>query len=276
MGSPRTGRTWLLNLLGRAADASVLDEPLVGTHLATPMSAISARPGSADDALVSEAFAGRPEYFFSDAHADTWIPALRDLVLRRFAVSMREGRGDALLVVKEPNGSLGAPMLLRAMPRSRLLFLVRDGRDVVDSFLDGLDGGWITDTLGVGVDQYGGRRGVLTSRATRWVQEIAAVQVAYDAHDPQRRLLVRYEDLLDDPVDRLCEILRWSGRPVVRDEVATVVTQLSADQVPAEHRGRGKFVRSAAAGTWKDHFDDEDRALLEDIMGPTLRRLGYD
>ena len=275
MGSPRTGSTWLLNLLGRAAGTSVLDEPLIGSHLATPMTAISARPGQPDGELVSDAFAERRDYFFSDAHADTWIPALRDLMLRRFAVATQDGAGDALLVVKEPNGSLGAPMLLRAMPRSRLLFLVRDGRDVVDSFLDGLDGGWITETLGVGVDEYGGRRGVLQSRARRWVQEIGAVQRAHDRHDPARRMLVRYEDLLERPVDGLSDIVGWLGRPAPRDELERVVQQLSADQVPEEHRGRGKFVRSATAGSWKGHFDADEEALLDEIMGPTLRQLGY-
>lgn len=33
VGSPRTGMTWLLNLLAVHTGASTVDEPQVGTHL---------------------------------------------------------------------------------------------------------------------------------------------------------------------------------------------------------------------------------------------------
>ena len=40
------------------------------------------------------------------------------------------------LVVKEPNTSEAADTLVKLLPSSRVVFLVRDGRDVVDSMLD--------------------------------------------------------------------------------------------------------------------------------------------
>ena len=33
VGSPRTGTTWLLRMLGSYAEAATLDEPQIGTHL---------------------------------------------------------------------------------------------------------------------------------------------------------------------------------------------------------------------------------------------------
>ena len=38
--------------------------------------------------------------------------------------------------MKEPNGSIGAPLLMDALPESRMIFLVRDPRDVVASSMD--------------------------------------------------------------------------------------------------------------------------------------------
>lgn len=275
MGSPRTGSTWLVNLLGTILDAGVVDEPLIGTHLGTPDSAVTARPGEPDGGLLSDRFAGRPDYVFADAHADVWVPALRDLVLRRLAAGLPAGRDRGLVLVKEPNGSLGAPLLLRCLPGSRLLFLVRDGRDVVDSFLDGLDGGWMSDSFGIDLADYGGRRGVLASRARRWVQDTAAVQRAHDAHPPHLRTVARYEELLADPVGELAILVRWLGRPVDRERIDEVVERLDRDRVPAEHRGAGRFVRAATPGLWREHTDPDEQDLLEQIMGPTLRRLGY-
>ena len=275
MGSPRTGSTWLVNLLAFVTGSPMIDEPLIGVHLATPVSAITARPGEGTDGLVSEMFADRPDYFFSDAHADVWIPALRELVVRRLFADLPPERDQRLVLVKEPNGSLAAPMLMRCLPRSRLLFLVRDGRDVVDSVLDGLDGGWMGESFGLDVAGYGGRAGVLASRAQRWVDDTAAVQQAYDARPANLRMMLRYEDLLAEPVDRLVDVLAWLGRQVPRDEVEHVVEQLDRDRVPEDQRGKGKFVRAATPGLWSEHFDDNEQAMLDRIMGPTLRSLGY-
>ena len=50
---------------------------------------------------------------------------------------------STLLLVKEPNGSQSADVIMRAQPTARLLFLLRDGRDVVDSELASFAvGGW--------------------------------------------------------------------------------------------------------------------------------------
>src|SRR3712207_6950789 len=47
------------------------------------------------------------------------------------------------LVVKEPNGSIGAPLLMEALPESRMILLVRDPRDVAASSIDARrKGGW--------------------------------------------------------------------------------------------------------------------------------------
>lgn len=264
-----------MNMLAAVTGAGVVDEPLVGTHLGAPVSVITARPDESGHSLVSDMFAERRDYFFADAHADVWEPALRDLVLHRLLAGIPPSRDRDLVLVKEPNGSLGAPMLLRCLPRSRLLFLVRDGRDVVDSFLDGLDGGWMSDNFGIGVDEYGGRQGLLASRAQRWVQDTAAVQRAYDAHPPELRTLVRYEDLLDAPVEQLTGLVDWLDRPAPRAAVEDVVQRLDRDRLPADQRGSGKFVRAATPGLWREHTDQDEQSLLEEIMGPTLRRLGY-
>ena len=49
------------------------------------------------------------------------------------------------MVIKEVNGSHGADLVMSLFPRSKMIFLVRDGRDVLDSLLDAnKEGGWMT------------------------------------------------------------------------------------------------------------------------------------
>ena len=45
-------------------------------------------------------------------------------------------REDDYLIIKEPNGSVGASLMMEALPESRMIFLMRDPRDVVASRLD--------------------------------------------------------------------------------------------------------------------------------------------
>jgi hypothetical protein len=91
----------------------------------------------------------RPHFFFSVEYEDVWVPGLRRLLNDRFHAHLQREAGEAaagetLLVVKEPAGSQSADIIMRAQPTARLMFLLRDGRDVVDSELAAFTpGGWL-------------------------------------------------------------------------------------------------------------------------------------
>jgi hypothetical protein len=269
LGSPRSGTTWLAALLSSLTGAALIDEPLIGVHLSVPVAAVTSLP-DAEDRLVLDANGSRPAYFFSQATSAAWTPALRSLLLRRFA-AQAPWRG--LVVVKEPNGARAAPVLLRTLPRSRLLFVVRDGRDVVDSLLDGASGGWISSTHGVALGD-GGRRAFIERRAEHWVATVRAVQDAYLAHSPDRRLRVTYEDLRADTTTEVRRILEWLGRGDVAD-IDTTVDRLSFEALPEGDKGTGRFARAATPGLWRERFAADEQALLDRVMGATLEELGY-
>jgi hypothetical protein len=41
-------------------------------------------------------------------------------------------------------------------------------------------------------------------------------------------------------------------------------------------RGERSFTRAAKPGLWRENLDSSERDLLEDLLGPKLRELGYD
>ena len=68
--------------------------------------------------------------------------------MRRFVLDSASARfperiDGGYLVIKEPHGTLGAPLLAEALPESRMIVLVRDPRDVISSKMDAArEGSW--------------------------------------------------------------------------------------------------------------------------------------
>ena len=145
-----------------------------------------------------------PSHFFAEDFGPVWRPDLARMIRRRFVAHAVRYAGharpsQAVFAVKEPNGSQSADMLSEALPRSRFLFLLRDGRDVVDSELAAnLQGAWVTT-------EFPGSRGIAEAErlsfveqsAMKWLWRTEVTQRAFAAHRGPK-LLLRYEELLQD------------------------------------------------------------------------------
>lgn len=282
MGSPRSGSTWLLNLLALDAQVVKCDEPGIGSHLAVSLSAVTGmRPLDvpASQSRLNDFRRTADDYFFAARYRSTWEPNLRALLLARFDAHMRDKGNPTgkFLLIKEPHGSLGADVLLSTLPRSKLLFLLRDGRDVVDSELDAASAGaWGSSQLEGYEASDLDRRGYIRDRAHAWRWKTAIVDQAYRAHPPHLRRLARYEDLREQPQKVLSEVAEWIGLDIGADRIRDRAHRLSFENLPPEQRGSGKFARAATPGLWRQNLSLEEQRLLTDIIGDELRKHGYE
>ena len=305
MGSPRTGSTWLLRMLidpailaprvpaGMRRVAGEGKRPLPGivpvdeSYLLNHIAPLRPPPPAGKQRATGELTlnATRREhagYLFADAYADVWRPALRDLVLKRMHAQAVRAEvefelDDPLVVIKEPNGSHAAGFLLSLLPSSRLIFLLRDGRDVVDSLVASLDErGWRRDAAGRGMNSEAGRRAAVRRESRYWLERTTAVQAAYDAHDPALRFRLRYEDLLRDTPVELGRLLEWLGRPRADDELERTVAEHAFEAIPKRLKGPGKPRRAATPGLWRQNLSENEQEIMAEVMGPKLRELGYE
>jgi hypothetical protein len=206
-GTGRSGSTWLASMMGDMAGGRLWNEPLVGKLFGDSHS--DARPKS----LRSKNFV------MADAHTQAWLEGIRHFVLRvadsRFP-AVEEG---AWIVVKEPNGSIGVPYLAAAFPRSALVLLIRDPRDVAASAMD-------RHRPGGGAYEWRKSEGSVRDRASRdpdafiegqakrYMRNVGAAKRAYEAHEGPK-VMVRYEDLRTETVGtmrRVYSTLRSRGR----------------------------------------------------------------
>jgi len=299
LGGPRTGSTWLLELLvyplthdSEAASGAVvrptgadlrpgavpINEPYLGVHLA-PI--VTVHPINVF--TPADVRAGDASYFFDDRYAPTWRPQLRRLILERVAaqvelVSREHGLDRPLAVIKEPNGSHAAPILMSTLPGSRLLFLLRDGRDVLDSQLDAVSpGGWLAGGGSAeDVASAEGRVDFLRRNALLWVHRMRMIERALAAHPAELAMTVRYERLRGDPSGVLREIAEWLDLEITEANLTEAVAATSFERYPAEAKGPGKALRFASPGRWRDSLSEEEKAAAHEIMGQALEELGYD
>ena len=86
-------------------------------------------------------------------------------------------------MVKEP-GSHAADTIMDLFPESCLIFLLRDGRDVVDSWLDGYrDGSWATEEGAYPLDD-AGRPALIRWQSSVWLHRTEVVQGDLCSHGP--------------------------------------------------------------------------------------------
>jgi Sulfotransferase family len=282
-GSSRSGSTWLLRMLSELERVIPIDDPHLGHHLGIwrpiPLAWATAKDPPKLGTLADYKRKKR-DYLFSDRYRDTWMPQLREMISARFEAQAADDIGaaggidDPVVVVKEP-GSHAADTIMDLFPDSSLIFLLRDGRDVVDSWLDAYrDGSWATDEGAYGVDD-AGRTALIRWQSSVWLHRTEVVQDTYARTDPGRRVLLRYEELRKDPaggLERICDLL---GVEATRDRLERIAKANEFSKVPESRKGAGREIRRAQPGGWSSHMTREEIVAMHEILAGKLDELGY-
>jgi hypothetical protein len=220
------------------------------------------------------------DYLFSDRYREHWMPRLRDLISARFEAQAAEdiaeagGIEDPIVVVKEP-GSHAADTIMELFPDSCLIFLLRDGRDVVDSWLDAYrDGSWATDEGAYSLDD-AGRPALIRWQSSVWLHRTEVVQQTYARTDPERRVLVRYEELRTNPVTELARICETIGIESAEGQLEQIAAANEFSRVPDARKGAGREIRRAKPGGWAAHMSREEIIAMHEILADKLDELGY-
>jgi ribosomal protein L34E len=275
-GSSRSGSTWLLKMLSELEGVVPIDDPHLGHHLGVwrpiPL-AWAASENPPELSTLLDLKAEEPGYFFAERYRDAWEGPLRQLIEARFEAQAEGREPDGAYVVKEP-GSHVAPFLAGLFPRSKVIFLLRDGRDVVDSWLDAYsDGSWAIPGGAFPVSDEG------RIPLIRWLSEVWAfrsreVRKAYETRAPEDRIQIRYEDLRGDTATCLEKICRMVG--VDPGRVPDVVEAHRFEKQPSEERGRRRFIRQARPGGWRDNLNPAEQEAMHKVMAGTLAEFGYE
>ena len=282
-GSSRSGSTWLLRMLAALERVVPIDDPHIGHHLGVwrpiPLAWATAKDPPKLGTLADFKRKKR-DYLFSDSYRDAWMPQLQQLISTRFEAQAAQDIAEAggidqpVVVVKEP-GSHAADTIMDLFPESSLIFLLRDGRDVVDSWLDAYrDGSWATDEGAYPLDDTG-RPALIRWQSSVWLHRTEVVQQTYARTEPKRRVLIRYEEMRADPVAALERICGMLGIEASHEQLEKVAAANSFSRVPESAKGAGREIRRAEPGGWAAHMTREEIVEMHEILAEKLDELGY-
>jgi hypothetical protein len=187
------------------------------------------------------------------------------------------------LIDKTPRNALRVPFVDALFPDASYVFLVRDGRDNINSLINawrtpryrtyrlpephsipGVDPVWWKFVLYPG--WHDDARGPLEVVAAKQWKESNDGALQGLAHVGERSITVRYEDFVDDPERNTADILERLGLPyesTVREKAKAARTKPVNVVTPPE---RGKWKRENPA----------EIAAIEGLIAPTMNALGYE
>jgi hypothetical protein len=257
-GTGRTGSTWLAAMMDEPEGHDVWFEPRVGTVF---------------DPQRFQRYGGK-HFILASQYKDVWLRSIRNFILDGANARFPELDGG-YLAVKEPGGSVGAGLIMEALPESGMVLLIRDPRDVVASWLDATrKGGWQSRRRGEG-----GRRAeslaetnpnaFVRRHADAYLQHVGSARRAYEAHEG-RKVVVRYEDLRADTLGTMKRMYGELNVPVEEARLAKAVEKHSWENIPEEEKGQGKFYRKATPEAWREDLTRRQVKTVERITAPLL------
>ena len=274
----RSGTTWLAKEL-LSHQTKTMDEPLIGLHLGgrvflrPHLWSIKETDGFARTIDLEKQ---RDDYFFSEKYSNGWKIFLRKLILNRIYEQFKNV--SSKIIIKEPSGSMTSDVIAKCLPYSKIIILLRDGRDVVDSKIDeSMPDGWEIEL------KKGNREPIteedklhwIDSYSRMWVSQMKILMKTYEHHHKDLRYLLRYEDLIKNTLSELKKLYSFIGIKIDQSILKEVIEKYSFENIPENEKGRGKFRRFAIPGKWKEDFNEKEKMELDKILKNTLQKLGY-
>ncbi|WP_270376022.1 sulfotransferase family protein [Marinicauda sp. Alg238-R41] len=184
-----------------------------------------------------------------------------------FLSGLSETHAGQRIAEKTPANALHFKELRQLFPSSPLITVIRDGRDVVASLLK-LD--WTDARTGQPMD-------IVTDPAAAARLWQASVHAAEDMADDGQFHQLRYEDLARSPDATLSALFAFLGEevdPATLDHTRIFRPNAGENETSAERVAQP--IDKRAIGRWREDLTAGQLQTVEAIIGPDLRRLGYE
>jgi hypothetical protein len=190
-----------------------------------------------------------------------WLayPNLHHLVLRAYFFHAWRARGCSRLLEKTPTNTPNLPVLARAFPHARFLYIHRHPIDVFTSYRRRASVDPQAKWARLGVDEFCRRYETATERAVAWRARHKNLH------------FVSYEGLTREPEPAFRRVCEFLAEPFVAE--ALEEREPDPERWPVDpHLWSGIVERTKR---WQDFIDDAEATEIQRRLGPTMAALGY-
>jgi hypothetical protein len=268
-GAPRSGTTWLQQILDSHPDISCRGEGLFHKHLALPLeNAMAAR----DQALTAK----NSGLFTHTGGYPLPVPDDTEFLLgTAILLALREqtaGRSCRAIGEKTPENVFFFPRFQRLFPTARLICIARDPRDVLAS-------AWhFFHASAAGKDEAAAKTAFIRS-ALPSLAEGARNMIALTEQNPAACMIVTYEAMRATPQPVVAQLFRFLGVSDRTDLVQHCIERNSFAAMTAASPARDKqnrpFLRKGVVGDWRSTFTAGMNALLLAELGWMFPHFGW-
>lgn len=266
-GSPRGGTNWVAGDL-LSYNTNFVNELHIEEHLAMRANEVEGKIVRRIDNPQQN-----PGYFFSEKYKDVWMFYLRKLILNRICAQTNDIQKKTM--VKEVVGVGATEILSECLNKSKIIFLIRDGRDYLDSLWAAIDSGAFHTTHMPSLKLPGKKTQWVKGHSILWVNRINNFFKCYKQHPKELSYWVKYEDILKNTSEELEKLYKFIDVEISGEQLQKIVNEHSFKNIPESEKGLGKMKRSASPGKWRKNFTEEEVKIMHEMMGPMLSKLGY-
>jgi hypothetical protein len=224
------------------------------------------------------------------------LRAASDFIMEREAARL----GKMIVGDKSPSSTIHGQAvrdLYAVYPDAKLVYLVRDGRDVMISerfrnfveesrFMTAEDRRILADLRKDPMPFANGTRSIFTDSYIRrvaggWVANLSEIESEGKRLFGKRYFSLRYEDLLSNAFEEMNDLWKFLGvekvnKSIKKDIKAEMASNPDEEWQEKRNQGIASFLPKGHTGNWQRLFTVHDKAVFKEVAGEVLMKWKYE